>query len=223
MATITGYTAERMKQIEDAAIVDGEVVSGNLFLYPKNYPVGAAVNAGSVIGPAGPQGLPGDITEAEVDAKIAAAIYPQSNPRNVRVNRTTPFGIAHNTYTTISSWDSESWDNGAMHSMDTNPSRLTVPTGSTGLYQLVINLTFVPELGVTPRERGGTRMVMVRKNNAEVERFQMDPTSPFTNFSMSNTVNLYLNQSQYIEIQIYHFTGIWQNMTGSVALSRIGA
>ena len=222
MATITGYTAERMKQIEDQAIVDGEVVSGNLFLYPKNYPVGAAVNAGSVIGPAGPQGLPGDITAAQVDTKITDATYLLANPRNVRVNRTTPFGVAHNTYTTISSWDSESWDNGSMHSMDVNPARLTVPTGATGLYQLGINLTFVPELGVTPRERGGTRMVMIRKNNVEVERFQMDPTTPFTNFHMSNTISLYLVQTNYIEIQIYQFTGIWQNISGSFSMQRVG-
>lgn len=220
MATITGYTAERMKQIEDAAIVDGEVVSGNLFLYPKNYPVGAAVNAGSVIGPAGPQGLPGDVTEAEVDTKIATAIAPLASPTSCRVNRTTPYGVANNVNTTISSWDSESWDTGAMHSTTVNPSRLTIPTGKTGIYQLSVNFSFNPEV-VTPRERSGTRLVRVLKNNATIETFQHDPSTAFTNYFISNTINLYLVENNYIEIQIYHFTQIWQNISGSFSLHRL--
>lgn len=53
MATITGYTAERMKQIEDKAIIDGDVVGDNLILRQYN---GVEINAGSV---RGPQGVPG--------------------------------------------------------------------------------------------------------------------------------------------------------------------
>lgn len=58
MATINGYTAERMKEIEDAAIVDGDVVGDNLIL--KRFD-GGEINAGSV---RGPQGIPG-ITDLE--------------------------------------------------------------------------------------------------------------------------------------------------------------
>lgn len=57
MATITGYTAARMKEIEDAAIVDGHVnVGGDLILHRFD---GATINAGSVIGPQGVAGPPG--------------------------------------------------------------------------------------------------------------------------------------------------------------------
>jgi microcystin-dependent protein len=56
MATVTGLTAARMKEIEDASVVDGEVVSGNLILTKHD---GNQINAGSVIGPAGPQGPQG--------------------------------------------------------------------------------------------------------------------------------------------------------------------
>lgn len=64
MATVTGLTAARMKEIEDASVVDGEVRSGNLILTKHD---GNEINAGSVIGPAGPQGpqglsaIPGEV------------------------------------------------------------------------------------------------------------------------------------------------------------------
>jgi hypothetical protein len=81
MATVTGYTAARMQEIEDAAIVDGDVVGDNLILTRYS---GATINAGSVRGPVGPQGplndssitlippgAPGtDISEALVDAHV---------------------------------------------------------------------------------------------------------------------------------------------------------
>lgn len=56
MATITGYTADRMKVIEDGTIVDGEVVGDNLILTKHD---GTEINAGSVRGPQGVEGPAG--------------------------------------------------------------------------------------------------------------------------------------------------------------------
>lgn len=56
MATVTGYTAQRMKQIEDTTIVDGDVVNDHLILMSRD---GETTDAGNVRGPAGPQGIPG--------------------------------------------------------------------------------------------------------------------------------------------------------------------
>lgn len=53
MATVTGLTAERMIEIEEKSIVDGDVVGGNLILTRYD---GTQINAGSVIGPEGPEG-----------------------------------------------------------------------------------------------------------------------------------------------------------------------
>ena len=53
MATVTGYTAARMKEIEDAAIVDGVVVGDDLFLTRYD---GVQINAGNVRGAQGPIG-----------------------------------------------------------------------------------------------------------------------------------------------------------------------
>jgi len=53
MATITGFTAARMLEIEDGTIVDAEIVDGELILIKHD---GTQVNAGDVTGPAGPVG-----------------------------------------------------------------------------------------------------------------------------------------------------------------------
>lgn len=65
MATVTGYTAQRMKQIEDSAVVDGNVVGNNLILVTH---AGTNIDAGNVRGPQGPQGVPGEVTAAQLDA-----------------------------------------------------------------------------------------------------------------------------------------------------------
>lgn len=49
MAVVTGYTASRMKQIEDESVVSGLVVGDNLVLKTRN---GATITAGNVRGPA---------------------------------------------------------------------------------------------------------------------------------------------------------------------------
>lgn len=60
MATVTGYTSTRMKEIEDAAIIDGDVVGNDLIL--TRYDT-TQINAGSikgstgVAGPAGPTSI----------------------------------------------------------------------------------------------------------------------------------------------------------------------
>jgi hypothetical protein len=61
MATVTAYTAERMKAIEDSAVVDGDVVGDNLHLIRHD---GGVIDAGNVRGPTGTPG----VSNAELDA-----------------------------------------------------------------------------------------------------------------------------------------------------------
>jgi hypothetical protein len=59
MATVTGLTADRMLAIEAASVIDGDVDgNGNLILTKHD---GSQINAGSVIGPTGPQGPVGSM------------------------------------------------------------------------------------------------------------------------------------------------------------------
>jgi len=64
MAQVTGYTATRMKAIEDSAIVDGDVVGDDLIL--KRFD-GQLINAGSVRGPTGLTGPTGPVPEAPLN------------------------------------------------------------------------------------------------------------------------------------------------------------
>lgn len=57
MATVTTYTAARMKAIEDASVVDGDVVGDNLILTRFD---ASTINAGNVRGPQGIQGIQGN-------------------------------------------------------------------------------------------------------------------------------------------------------------------
>ena len=65
MAEVTGFTADRMRIIENETVVDGEVQGDNLILIRRD---GVPIDAGNVRGPVGPIGPPiadgnkGDIT-----------------------------------------------------------------------------------------------------------------------------------------------------------------
>lgn len=72
MASVTGYTAARMQEIEDQAIVDGSIVGDNLILERHN---GGTINAGNVRGAAGPTGPPGAVggSVGTVDNRVVRA------------------------------------------------------------------------------------------------------------------------------------------------------
>lgn len=55
MATVTGYTAARMKQIEDTTVIDGHIEGDNLVLERRD---GVEIDAGFVRGPKGDTGDP---------------------------------------------------------------------------------------------------------------------------------------------------------------------
>ena len=71
MATVTVYSAARMKQIEDTTVVGGTVDgSGNLLLETRE---GTLINAGKVEGPKGDKGDTGEVTQAQLDAVTLVA------------------------------------------------------------------------------------------------------------------------------------------------------
>lgn len=70
MATVTGYTSARMKQIEDKAIINGTILGDNLILITYD---GTEINAGNVRGPQGIQGPEGSVSPEDLAAAIADA------------------------------------------------------------------------------------------------------------------------------------------------------
>jgi hypothetical protein len=66
MATVTGFTAERMLEMENATIIDGHISGSDLILVTKE---GTFINAGNVRGPQGIQGPVGPLTQADADTR----------------------------------------------------------------------------------------------------------------------------------------------------------
>lgn len=58
MATVTGYTAAKMDEINDSTVVDGDIVGDNLILKTRD---NTEINAGNVRGPQGIQGVQGNV------------------------------------------------------------------------------------------------------------------------------------------------------------------
>jgi hypothetical protein len=75
MATVTGYTADRMLQIENETVIDGNVAGDNLILIRRD---GAEINAGNVRGPQGIEGPVGEVSNATLAATVAALTAPSS-------------------------------------------------------------------------------------------------------------------------------------------------
>lgn len=74
MATVTGYTAARMQEIEDGSIVGGEVVGDDLVLTRRD---GGTITAGPVVGPAGPTGPSGGVEDHGLLTGLADDDHPQ--------------------------------------------------------------------------------------------------------------------------------------------------
>lgn len=61
ITTITGLTAQRMIQIEQASVTSGRIEGDNLVLVTRG---GTPITAGNVRGPQGPPGDPGGVVDA---------------------------------------------------------------------------------------------------------------------------------------------------------------
>jgi hypothetical protein len=82
MATVTGFTAERMLEIENGTVVDGSISGSDLILVRRD---GVEINAGNVRGPQGIQGPAGevdqlsDLTDVDVSTGLVANRYLKFN------------------------------------------------------------------------------------------------------------------------------------------------
>lgn len=77
MAQVTGFTAERMLEIQNATIVDANIVGDDLVLTRFD---GSFVNVGPVVGSAGPEGDPGP---PGADADFGGYVEPLDDRGNV--------------------------------------------------------------------------------------------------------------------------------------------
>lgn len=225
MATVTGYTAARMKEIEDKAIVDGEVVSGNLILRPKNYPTEPAINAGPVIGPAGPTGPAGAVSELDLDTAIADLDTKLGNPLGVMNRKTTAQLIPYSTTGThylVSFGDEDTWDNGAFHT-NTDLRKFVVPAGGAGIYSVTYNAVLFSTIGAA----GGTRFISIQKNSlgndsGRVAVNQFDAPVGFTHVTLSIQDHFRLNAGDYLCASVYNYVHLAETAPNATTINLTG-
>lgn len=73
MAEVTGFTADKMRIIENETVVDGAVQGDNLILMTRE---GVPIDAGNVRGPIGPQGIPGPVQS--INDQTGAVFTPRT-------------------------------------------------------------------------------------------------------------------------------------------------
>jgi hypothetical protein len=108
--------------------------------------------------------------------------------------------VSNNTQTVLS-WNSESWDSSAFHSTSTNTSRITIPTGLGGTYQLNASLLWA-------NSAIGLRYVAFRKNGGGTIYYGGQDTGSASAFPASTNTRIFTAVAgDYFEIVCFQSSG----------------
>jgi hypothetical protein len=112
----------------------------------------------------------------------------------------------------ITAWTAESWDTDSFHSLTTNTSRITIPTGLGGKYLALLNIQF-------NANSTGRRISAIKVNGTTVRDTEMGtPTSSgYLNAPISTILNL--SAGDYIESSSYQTSGGSLTLIGTAARS----
>ena len=112
------------------------------------------------------------------------------------------FSISNNTYTIVN-WDSEVFDTDAFHSTSSNTSRVTIPTGKSGKYQVTVNMPW-------DWNASGYRRFAIKLNGSSNARFCINsaqPNSTTAEAKQSWTGVMDVTAGQYYELELYQTSG----------------
>ncbi len=129
MAEITSYTAARMKQIEDSAIVGGHIDGDDLIL--ERFDAGT-VNAGDVRGPQGLVGPPGDMGGPGSSTDGTLAVFEGTSGTELREGELEIPNISQRLLEALvySEVDAGRYDAGALYGVRTSPNTVFVNSGN---------------------------------------------------------------------------------------------
>jgi hypothetical protein len=114
---------------------------------------------------------------------------------------------------TILAFDSERWDNAGLHDIVTNNSRLTVPDGEAGLWDIEVAIAFASN-------STGNRIVEIIHNGATVIASARNPATGgglFSSYTISTQYELAV--SDYVEVQVFQDSGVSINIVAFGNLS----
>ena len=106
--------------------------------------------------------------------------------------------ISNNTDTSLT-WDTETFDTNTFHSTSTNTSRITIPSGKAGYYQLNVNIAWSPN-------STGIRDLNLAKNGTRFQYFTFNPqASNVQSFAYAATI--YGAVGDYFEVVVFQNSG----------------
>lgn len=171
---------------------------------------------------------------AAVGAKIPASTWNTYerdalsfllDPPRLRVYRSADLSVSTSTWTQVT-FDSESWDNDAMHSTSSNTARLIAVTA--GRYLITVNAYFAGNAT-------GTRILNLTANGAGTVSSSAGPltngayaAANNTNQLCSATVEWSASANDYVELFVWQSSGGSLNLIGganytSVSMRRVSA
>jgi hypothetical protein len=115
------------------------------------------------------------------------------------LTRTTDLTVANSTITAVG-YNTEVWDTDGFHDNSTNNSRITIPAGKAGKYNVSANIIFASN-------GTGVRYASLYKNGSETFRYYYNaPSGTSANGLVLNTVETY-SVGDYLEININQTSG----------------
>ena len=123
-----------------------------------------------------------------------------------QVYNSTTQSIANITYTTLT-FDSETYDTDGFHSTSSNTSRLTIPAGKGGKYQITTSMA----LGSTGTYLYGS---LLRKNGADLQYIDWRNATTSGNYDAWSFI-VELAAADYLEWQVYQASGAAVNAKGN--------
>ena len=134
----------------------------------------------------------------------------------VQLNTSGGFAISNNTFTLVD-WDTEVFDTDAFHSTGSNPSRVTIPSGKGGKYQVTVRIPWA-------YNNAGYRRVVIKKDGSTNVRFEVQ-AAPQVNTTSVATVTLAtvmeVTAGDYYEIELYQNSGGTLNTNGGIAWGEV--
>jgi hypothetical protein len=115
------------------------------------------------------------------------------------LKRSTNLTVSNSTWTTVT-YDQENYDTDAFHSTSTNTSRITIPSGKAGKYQILANITW-------NTSAVGERYLSLLKNGSEVFRTFLGVPTSLGQITGSLATIESLAEADYIEIRILQTSG----------------